>query len=373
MDDISHSRLDSVSTASGTIAPTLRQVLVDSFPLRFFYIYAGIICFFGATVAVVTNLYGAGFTASSNLYSPPMHSALKFFVGGFLVWRTCYVMFAIRPARLFYTIWIDLKNSLLSSGRLMSALPVLLLLTMFFSFFTSAKNLITIIQPFNFDPLLSEIDRTIHFGRHPWEWLFPVLGTAKTTSNISLAYKFWFLIKFMVCFWQAFSTSRPQLRAQFFVSFILCWILVGTIMATLLSSAGPCFFASVYPDLHNPYGELMSYLRTSNELFPVHDLFSMDYLWRAYVARENAIFSGISAMPSMHVSITCLFALLAWRVNRILGILFTLYLLVILVGSVFLAWHYAVDGYIAIIVTLAIWWLVGRIFPPDDTQERAAS
>jgi hypothetical protein len=33
----------------------------------------------------------------------------------------------------------------------------------------------------------------------------------------------------------------------------------------------------------------------------------------------------------------------------------------ILVGSVHLGWHYAIDGYAAIIGTWAIWWIVGRL------------
>jgi hypothetical protein len=39
---------------------------------------------------------------------------------------------------------------------------------------------------------------------------------------------------------------------------------------------------------------------------------------------------------------------------------FGLLTFVTLFGSVYLAWHYAVDGYAAILGTLGLWWLTGR-------------
>ncbi len=53
-------------------------------------------------------------------------------------------------------------------------------------------------------------------------------------------------------------------------------------------------------------------------------------------------------------------ALATWRFRSIAHGLFCLYLVDLLIGSVILAWHYAVDGYAAIVGTWAIWWAVGR-------------
>jgi hypothetical protein len=62
----------------------------------------------------------------------------------------------------------------------------------------------------------------------------------------------------------------------------------------------------------------------------------------------------------MHVALATLFALVCWRTRRWLGIIMSIYVLVILVGSVHLAWHYAVDGYVSIAGMILIWWTVGR-------------
>ena len=41
------------------------------------------------------------------------------------------------------------------------------------------------------------------------------------------------------------------------------------------------------------------------------------------------------------------------------GRLFALYGLIILLGSVHLGWHYAVDGYVSILAVPMLWWLSG--------------
>ena len=64
-------------------------------------------------------------------------------------------------------------------------------------------------------------------------------------------------------------------------------------------------------------------------------------------------------MPSMHVSTSLLFVLVGWRSHRLLGVVFSIFAVVIMLGSVLLAWHYAIDGYVAIIFTLLIWHTVG--------------
>ena len=64
-----------------------------------------------------------------------------------------------------------------------------------------------------------------------------------------------------------------------------------------------------------------------------------------------------------------LFALIGWRRSRWLGWVFTAFASVVLVGSVHLGWHYAVDGYLSIVATLAIWWLVGAL---TDRRQQAA-
>jgi hypothetical protein len=141
----------------------------------------------------------------------------------------------------------------------------------------------------------------------------------------------------------------------------MSWILLGTIGATLFSSVGPVYYGGVTagPD---PFAPLMEYLRSVDAAAPLTALWAQDLLWQSYVNPAGArLGEGISAMPSMHVSIAVLTALIGFRVNRWVGWLYTAFALVIFLGSVHLAWHYALDGYVSLGGTLVIWWLAGRI------------
>lgn len=333
---------------------------------RFNVVFTCIVAAFGLVIAALARTYDTGVTVSGVLYMMPLRVSVQAFILAYVSGRVFYIMIVQRPRRLTRAILADFRKELLNRERILTALPVLVLMTVFFSLFTSAKSLIPVIYPFSLDPALAEIDRILHFGRHPWQWLHPVIGVAIVSSTLSFFYKTWFFSKFMVCMWQAFSLKRPRLREQFFLTFLASWIVNGFILAVLLSSAGPCYFGNLYPGIENPYEPLMAYLRGANETYPIHEFFAMDYLWNAYSERKTAIFSGISAMPSMHVAVAFMQVLLGWRINRFAGWFFTVYLFIIMVGSVHLGWHYAIDGYLSIAVTWVLWVLIGQWTGRDE-------
>ncbi len=260
-----------------------------------------------------------------------------------------------RPGGLWAAIRGDGKFGL---ERVMMALLPLLLVPLFSSAFTSVKNAIPLIQPFAYDQAFMALDRALHFGWHPWELLQPVLGFAPVTSVVSYLYNLWLPLMYLILCWQIFSLRDLRLRQQYLLSFLLAWALLGNGLALLLSSAGPCFYGPVVggPD---PYAPLMDYLRTADASFTNWSLEAQSYLWENYQSTGIAVGGGISAMPSLHLAIATLQALLGWRISRRLGWLLTGYAVVILLGSVHLGWHYAVDGYLSIALMLVIWKLVG--------------
>ena len=70
-----------------------------------------------------------------------------------------------------------------------------------------------------------------------------------------------------------------------------------------------------------------------------------EMLWRVYQSHGIAVGSGISAMPSLHVAIAMSVVLLARKIDRRLAIASTIFTVLIMIGSVHLGWHYAIDGY----------------------------
>ena len=270
-------------------------------------------------------------------------------------------------------------------SRLVYALIPILTIVAFQSAFTSFKSSLPVIQPFSYDVAFMEFDRWLHFGRHPWEWLQPVFGYPIVTSVLSFAYKFWAGVFYLVFYWMAFSLRDPVLRMRYLLTYLLTWSLVGSLGAVLLSSAGPCFFGFVVGG-EDPYAPLLAYLKSAGEVYPNWQLVIQDYLWENYSEGNLATASGITAMPSMHVAVAALQALLGWQISRRAGILLTAYCGVILIGSVHLGWHYAIDGYVSILAVIVIWKAVGwalRFHPsfawneatrpdPDAAQAAAA-
>ncbi len=64
-------------------------------------------------------------------------------------------------------------------------------------------------------------------------------------------------------------------------------------------------------------------------------------------------------MPSLHLATTALMTFHAFQLNRWLGWFMTAFLVVMLVGSVHLGWHYAIDGYVVIPAAYGLWRLSG--------------
>jgi hypothetical protein len=269
-----------------------------------------------------------------------------------------YVMAVVRPERLARHLWSDVTGRFLTSRRICMALPAFMLLPLLMASFSYMKRLIPVFHPFDWDPALADWDRLLHGGRHPWEWLQPLLGHPYLSFAVNVVYNFWFFALFGVMFWQTFSVARPLLRMRYLLTLSLIWILLGNLAATLMASAGPVYYARI-TGLADPFAPLIDYLHAANEVVPLWALAAQDYLWEAQFETTFAIGSGLSAMPSIHLATTFSFALLGFAVRRWLGIAFTVMTVMILIGSVHLGWHYAIDGYAAIAATWLIWAAVG--------------
>lgn len=256
--------------------------------------------------------------------------------------------------------WKRVAGLFFKPRPLMRFLLVLLLVPLFMSTFIAFKTSIPDLVPFSWDYRFMEWDRLVHFGNDPWAILHPLLGHPWMTGFLDRVYYTWFPVVWLTFIWQllhgqAFSDGREQ----YLLAFALCWIVLGTILATLLSSVGPVYYANVV-DGANPFVPLLGYLGDVNQNIPLTALRAQDILWGSYADPGMSQVEGISAMPSLHVAMVTLMVLLGFRVARWLGWAFLIYAVLVLLGSVHLAWHYAIDGYVAVVGAIAIWHLAGR-------------
>jgi PAP2 superfamily len=237
-------------------------------------------------------------------------------------------------------------------------LPMLAAMVAFNKSMFELKPMIPVLNPFSWDQTFMQLDRTLHLGFDPWQILMPILGSDYITFLINVFYNFWFLALFGCFMWFGFATRSSVNRTQFFLSYMLAWWLGGGVLAVTFSSAGPVYYSSLglSPD---PFQSLMQHLRDVDTRLPIWSLDTQQLLWDGYTGKVPAI--GISAFPSMHNASTLLFALATWKKSRALGIAFAIYTAIILLGSVHLGWHYAVDGYAGLALAAACWWVSGFI------------
>ncbi len=235
----------------------------------------------------------------------------------------------------------------------------------FISAFGVLKGAIAILSPFAWDEALAHADRALHFGRAPHEWLWFVVQSPLAVRMLNIAYNFWFIVLIATVFTACITRKDTRLRHQFLMSFMLTWTLAGFFLAMGLSSAGPCYYERL--GLGGDYHSLMQALTAADRIYPIWALKTQDLLWSGYTGATSGSI-GISAFPSLHVAMAVIFALYATRRSRLLGLVMWAFAAIIMLGSVVLGWHYAVDGYAGALISIAIWKACGYFlarFAPD--------
>ena len=240
--------------------------------------------------------------------------------------------------------------------------------TVFLAAFLHNKMLIPSISPFAWDETFAAWDRALFSGYQPWQLLQPLLGYPSVTLLLDYAYAGWVPGVFLFWSWMFASPRVPMtLRRQYWIATILSWTLLGIVMATALSSVGPCFLPQFFPGQAGEFAPLNAYLAGLHQEFGLTSSLTKEHLLEVYagVVTEPG---GISAMPSMHNAQAMLFVLAAFKVSRGLGLTMLAYAVVIFVASIMLAWHYALDGIIGMAGAWAIWRLAGWLAPPRAEQ-----
>ncbi|HEY8611127.1 MAG TPA: phosphatase PAP2 family protein [Roseomonas sp.] len=246
-------------------------------------------------------------------------------------------------------------------GELASTWMLQATLMLFMGALTSFKNLIPLLGHYDWDVVLARIDLTIHGGIDPWTLFAGVLERDWLLRALELVYgPLWLMLLGLFPMYVAIFEKDLRKRFQFIVGFVFCWILLGTLSAFLFRSVGPAFYEYVTGD-----GERFGVLRILLERTGGHPFSAFDiqgYLWDLHSNGVAGTGSGISAFPSLHVSMATLIFTYACRHSTWMAVLAGGFVLIILCGSVVLGWHYAVDGYASIICTPLIWRGLGLAF-----------
>jgi membrane-associated phospholipid phosphatase len=119
------------------------------------------------------------------------------------------------------------------------------------------------------------------------------------------------------------------------------------------------FYGAVTGDLQR-FAGLTGFLNTSDWM---HSAASYQrYLWSLHEQGIPGFGSGISAFPSMHVALISFNAFFLAEYSKRWGLVAFGYTGLIAVSSVYLGWHYAIDGYAAFALVglshFALRWLM---------------
>ena len=210
--------------------------------------------------------------------------------------------------------------------------------------FADIKARIPAFVPFSWDRTFDELDRVVHFGTRPWEWLQPVLGYAPITFLINLNYNFWFFAMWMFWAWFAWQEKPGVNRTRAFFSFMLIWAVGGSLFAIVFSSAGPCYFGrlGLSPD---PYAPLMTYLDRSTRCCRSGPSIRRTSCGRAMQMAGCPGHFGDAQHAQCH-DIAVRARLLAFGADGPRRSP-SRHMVLIFLGSIHLGWHYAVDAYVA--------------------------
>lgn len=241
-------------------------------------------------------------------------------------------------------------------GRLVMLAAAMITFGVLMTAYTTLKVRITVIVPFMWDEAFADLDRRLFLGADPWTLFRGLYDHPFFVRSMDFIYDFWttlLIASWALCF--AYKGIPLPRRLQYCLALILTWFLGGNILATALSSAGPCYYDHIVLQDADRYAEQMALLAKHT---PLRTLFAQDMLWAGY-AQDGLGLGAISAMPSMHCATAFLFFLMFGRAPLSRAFWLTYYF-VILFGSFFLAWHYLVDGLLGAAIAAACWWVCGK-------------
>lgn len=190
-----------------------------------------------------------------------------------------------------------------------------------------------------FDAELWEIDRVMFFGLSPTVFFLNLFSQEAVLSVIDWAYARIFFLSMTVAF--AFFLSAPsrRLRASFTTGNSILW-LAGAWLYVAIPSMGPAFR---FPEVWLEYEKSLKLTQWMQALL-MRNLQRVLSLGQNLPGEGPQLMFGIAAFPSLHVAFQT-FAFLWMRRLWVYGqVVFGVFALVIVIGSVVTGWHYLIDG-----------------------------
>ena len=251
-----------------------------------------------------------------------------------------------------------------TTERVGGALLVWALHPVMFASFTSLKQALVHLVPYTWDRQFHNLDVALH-GGPAWQLAGPLLHPA-VLRMLDHVYLAWFPVQVFFVLGVMWAPSS-RWRTRCLLTYALVWIVMGNLAAAFMGAGGPCYFTHFVPGAAHPYASLWQVL----EPLSLNAQVGQRLVLEGTLSDQWSPFTGISAMPSLHVAVAAYLACVAvntrWWAIRLAGVTYAVF---IFVASVLLGWHYAIDGYVGAIGGCALWWAVGQWLVSDVTGPR---
>lgn len=258
---------------------------------------------------------------------------------------------------------IAMVERLFSHG--IQAFVVAVLACIFITGFTTFKIKLIPAMGFYADPFLADLDLWLH-GKDPWRYAHELLPAKFSLIILKSYVEAWGILWFFSIFYAVLFVDNNT-RNRYFATYIMIFALMGTIMATIGSSAGPILYDRVLQE--DRFADFITRLAEHPDPYMKTIIGTARYLFHSYENNINGIGTGISAMPSIHVALVVLNALFYYHLNVWLGLVAWGFAIIIMFGSVYTGFHYAVDAYVSLFSVCLIWWVAGRLIGKQVQDE----
>lgn len=213
------------------------------------------------------------------------------------------------------------------------------------------KVAVPLVNPRLWDHVLWRLDTWLHLGVSPSVFAANLVAGTPLVALLDRWYAIWVATVFYtLAFWSC-SLDR-RLSRRFLLSCVLLWTL-GSWIYVAVPALGPIY---VEPRTFGAVDDGMPRARGGQQM-----------LWENYQlilgGRRSGVLHrfnptrGVAAMPSLHVGAHFLFFLWARRRARPLVVPFAIATALTFAGSLLSGWHYAVDGYVGMLLA----WFCYRV------------
>ena len=269
--------------------------------------------------------------------------------------------------------WAEMSNPYFSLEFISLTVRRVLIIFGAIYLFLHVKHLILWWHKANYDLFFWNLDRKVHFGVQPNIWAMQTFGTWDNAAVLlDWLYSKYFAYKLIVAVIMLMEPRGRKITDQFFLAYLLLWVL-GGLLYIATPSDGPCYSVlSEYSIPKENRFHMFQYPVVTGLPPSYTETFVNAKIWYAKIYQEKlwidrqaflngkalpGVFYGIAAMPSLHNAAVWMIMIFLFRLSSIAGVLGIFYVISTFLGSIFLQWHFAVDGYVGALLGIFISWV----------------